>query len=384
MNRLYIGLMSGTSIDSLDIAITSINDDTKISLIDACSKPWPSSLQLSLHELCHPSNNEIFKLGKCRKTLTEITAKHILDLLKRNNLKSSDITAIGSHGQTIRHCPHDGFTYQLDDPALLSVLTGIDVIADFRSADVARGGEGAPLTPLFHREILGSSNEIRYILNIGGICNLTVVNTDKTILTGYDTGPGNTLIDLVCRNKLKCDFDKDGVHAKQGYINPSLLSQLLSHPYLSQPSPKSTGRETFNERTISEALNNAHSNLEINSLIATLTAFTVSATTQEITKIHMQLPDSVSQRLILCGGGAYNPVIRSGFASAMEPIGISVSLSSDFNVSEQYLEAEAFAYFAWLFTQRRKINLGPITGSKTPQIMGALYPSIYGWFASTK
>ena len=229
-----------------------------------------------------------------------------------------------------------------------------------------------------------NDKEIRYILNIGGICNLTVIDTDKTIVAGYDTGPGNTLIDLVCRQKLNCDFDKDGKHAKQGSVNSSLLSELLSHPYLALSFPKSTGRETFNESIIAKALTDAQSNAEIDSLIATLTAFTISATVHEILKLRAQWPYSVAQRLILCGGGAYNPALRSGFTDAMTQNGISVSLSSDLGVSEQYLEAEAFAYFAWLFTQRQRVDLSAITGSGEPQIMGALYPAAYGCYANSK
>lgn len=383
MPNIYLGFMSGTSIDSIDVVAISVEDNvSSLRLLGSYSQEWSEDTRQSLHKLCSPNTGELTTAGRVRHLAAAEVAETINTLLKKLGLKPSDITAIGSHGQTIRHCPHKGFTWQLDDPSRLAALTGIDVIADFRSADVSRGGEGAPLTPLFHREILGSDSEVRYVLNIGGICNLTVINTDKSVMAGYDTGPGNTLIDLVCRQKLNMSFDKDGLHAKAGTVDGALLEKLLSHPYLALSAPKSTGRETFNEETIHEALIKAQSSKDIDALIATLAAFTVEATVREIVKLHASLDHKdVTHRLILCGGGAFNPVLREGFKKALAPLGMEVSLSSEFGVSEQYLEAEAFAYFASLFCRRLRVDLSSITGSTGEQIMGALYPAMNGAFA---
>lgn len=386
MQSIYLGFMSGTSIDSIDVVAIALNKNvSSLRLLGSYSQEWSAYTRQSLHKLCSPSAGELTTAGKVRHLAAAEVADAINALLKKLGLKPSDITAIGSHGQTIRHCPHEGFTWQLDDPSRLASLTGIDVIADFRSADVARGGEGAPLTPLFHREILGSCSEMRYVLNIGGICNLTVINTDKSVVAGYDTGPGNTLMDLVCRQKLNVSYDKNGLHAKAGTVDSALLEKLLSHPYLALPAPKSTGRETFNEETIHEALIKAQSSEDIDALIATLAAFTVEATVREIVRLHASLDrKDVTHRLILCGGGAFNPVLREGFRKTLAPLDMEVSLSSEFGVSEQYLEAEAFAYFASLFCRRQRVNLSSITGSTGEQIMGALYPAVNGAFACKK
>lgn len=382
MKSIYLGFMSGTSIDSIDVVAIALEKDvSSLRLLGSYSQEWSANTRQSLHQLCSPSAGELTTAGRVRHLAATEVAEAINALLKKLGLKPSDITALGSHGQTIRHCPHEGFTWQLDDPSRLAALTGIDVIADFRSADVARGGEGAPLTPLFHREILGSASEVRYVLNIGGICNLTVINTDKSVITGFDTGPGNTLMDLVCRKKLELSYDKDGLHASKGIVDSSLLERLLAHTYLALPAPKSTGRETFNEDTIHDALVNAHSSEEIDALIATLAAFTVEATVREIIRLHATLDrKDVTHRLILCGGGAFNPVLREGFRKALAPLGMEVNLSSEFGVSEQYLEAEAFAYFASLFCRRQSVDLSAITGSAGEQIMGALYPAVNGEF----
>lgn len=382
MQSIYIGFMSGTSIDSIDVVAISLGKDvSSLRFLGSYSQEWSSATRKSLHELCSPSLGELTTAGHVRAVAACEVAQAVNALLKQTGLHPSEITAIGSHGQTVRHCPHEGFTIQLDDPSRLAALTGIDVIADFRSSDVARGGEGAPLTPLFHRAILGSAREVRYILNIGGICNLTVIDTDGTVMAGYDTGPGNTLIDLVCRQKLDQAYDKDGLHAMAGTVNCALLENLLAHPYLALPAPKSTGRETFNEDTIKEALAKAEVPEEIDALISTLTAFTVEATAREIIKIHAKLNRrDVPHHLILCGGGAFNPMIRDGFSKALAPLGMEVSLSSAFGVSEQYLEAEAFAYFAFLFCRRESVDLSSITGSSSKQIMGALYPALDGAF----
>ena len=382
MKSIYLGFMSGTSIDSIDVVAIALEKEvSSLRLLGSYSQEWSANTRQSLHKLCSPSAGELTAAGRVRHLAATEVAEAINALLKKLGLKPSDITAIGSHGQTIRHCPHEGFTWQLDDPSRLAALTGIDVIADFRSADVARGGEGAPLTPLFHREILGSASEVRYVLNIGGICNLTVINTDKSVITGFDTGPGNTLMDLVCRKKLELTYDKDGLHASKGIVDSSLLERLLAHTYLALPAPKSTGRETFNEDTIHDALVNAHSSEEIDALIATLAAFTVEATVREIIRLHATLDrKDVTHRLILCGGGAFNPVLREGFRKALAPLGMEVNLSSEFGVSEQYLEAEAFAYFASLFCRRQSVDLSAITGSAGEQIMGALYPAVNGAF----
>ena len=373
MKEFYIGLMSGTSIDGIDGVLCAIEDGISTIIESSCCD-YDDNTKALLHSLCQSSNDEIEKLGVAKTNLARYEAKVVYDLLKKANLKSSDIIAIGSHGQTIRHRPEKGFSIQLDDGALLAALTKIDTICDFRSANIAQGGNGAPLTQAFHQIQFKDPTKNTFVLNLGGIANLTLIDKDGKVLQAYDCGPANTLIDTCCRMILKKPYDKDGLIAKAGTINQSLLQEYLDCPYLKLPPPKSTGRETFNADFIKEELLVAsqHPNF-INDLIATLTEFTVlccvNAIRQAIFKFKLD-----SSRLIICGGGAYNPVIVSRIKKLLEKNEVQTLIADDLKVNSKLIEAHAFAYFAYKFVKREALDLKDSTNAKSNCVLGCLYP----------
>ncbi len=384
MKQYYIGLMSGTSIDSMDGVLLEITGQD-LKLLGQASLPWDEDTKKELHRLCRSGPDEMDQAGRSGCRIAEKSAEVVKLLLRRCQISSDNITALGSHGQTVRHRPEHGFSIQLDNPAYLACLTGIDVIANFRAADLAASGQGAPLTPIFHKEVFGSDKELRFILNIGGICNLTVLDGYK-IIAGYDTGPGNTLIDLTCRTFFNQAFDKDGRKASEGTVKKEVLNKLLEHPYFAQKAPKSTGREIFNEDYLGPCFDMvAEGLLTPQDLTASLTALTVRTAGEEILFWHNKHGSDKPSRLILCGGGTFNPVLKKGlenFLNHMEDPSpkIAISTSSEFGIGEQYLEAQAFAFFASLFVRRKQVFLEDITGSSGPVIMGQLSPAPKGAF----
>lgn len=374
MANLYIGLMSGTSIDGIDAVLVDF-DNLKSKIIQSHSVDFDKETKDLLHSLCTPSNNEIDKAGVAKNRLVEHEARVVNELLDKANVKASDVIAIGSHGQTIRHRPELGFSLQLDDGALLAAKTNIDVICDFRSADIAHGGNGAPLAQAFHRMQFGSDN-VSMVLNLGGISNLTVIDKDDShkILEAFDCGPANTLIDSACRLLLNIPYDKNGLIAKHGMVIPEVLAKFLQAPYLQLPPPKSTGREDFSLDFIKDELLVATQNNDfIPDLIATLTEFTVVANVNAIRQCIFKHKIECG-RLILCGGGAYNPIFKERFEKALKRNNISVFIADDLGVDAKLLEAHTFAYFAYKFTQRECVDLCDSTGASSPSILGCLYP----------
>ncbi len=377
MAELYIGLMSGTSIDGIDAALVEF-DHGKSTIIASHSIDYDKETKELLHSLCTPSNSEIDKSGVASVKIAEYEAKACLELLEKAQVKPQDIVAIGSHGQTVRHRPERHFSVQLDNGALLSALTGIDVICDFRSADLAHGGNGAPLAQAFHREQLGCDDMVSMVLNLGGISNLTVIGNDSThtILEAFDTGPANTLIDCACRMLLNIPYDKDGKFALQGKVLKGILGKYLNAPYLKRLPPKSTGREDFNPDFIKDELLFATQDpVFVTDLITTLTEFTVVVNINAIRQcLYRHSIDKA--RLILCGGGAYNPYIREGLKKALSKNNVEVLMAEEVGVNSKLLEAHTFAYFAYKFTHRECVDLGDSTGASTPSILGCLYPAV--------
>ncbi len=256
MSELYIGLMSGTSIDSLDAGLLAFNAGTAPIPQGGASIEIPKELSLKLHELCSAEALSFDTLERVKADFARLQAKLIGRLLQQHCLKPADIRALGSHGQTVRHVPSSHYSVQLNQPAVLAELTGIDVVADFRSSDLAAGGEGAPLTPLFHRLLLSDPGSNSLVLNLGGIANLTVIDKTGAIRCGFDTGPANTLLDLAMRTLShgRDSYDKDGRLSASGYCDETLLQRYLSDPYFAQRPPKSTGREKFNAAFIAAEL----------------------------------------------------------------------------------------------------------------------------------
>ena len=275
---LYIGLMSGTSIDAVDAVLIQVSDH--ISIIDSHSTPIPQALKNTILGLCTNGENEIQRAFELDRVLGHLFADTTLTLCTKANIPPRDITAIGSHGQTIRHVPHSEypFTLQIGDPNTIAAITKITTVADFRRRDMALGGQAAPLAPAFHNFILRSPHENRWVLNIGGIANLTYLAADKkTLIVGFDIGPGNTLSDLWCYQHNRKSYDDAGQWAASGNINTELLSVLLSDPYFQAPPPKSTGLEYFNLDWLQQRLQSLSSRPAPQDVQATLLELTASS-----------------------------------------------------------------------------------------------------------
>lgn len=385
-SEYYIGLMSGTSIDSLDGILIAINEG-QIEILSTITLPWEQSVQKILHQLCKAgTTNELEVSYAMANEIAKHEALAVNQLINQAHLKSTEITAIGSHGQTIRHCPEQGFSVQLDNGPLLCALTNIDTIFNFRMADLAAHGQGAPLTPIFHQLLLQQEDRTRFILNLGGIANLTILQ-GKELICGYDCGPANTLIDLACRELFNQPYDKSGTFAKQGKLNPKILDNLYTRfkTYIDKPYPKSTGRELFNNEAIEEELQLAKlGKINPYNLIHTLSEFTVIVACNEIRKYLKQHDSLPNKELILCGGGAHNPFLFNSFKQKLQTSNITVYASDKFNIDIDYFEAQAFAYFAYLFTHQQPLELHKITGSNNLNILGCLAPAANGFFARSK
>ena len=369
-SELYIGLMSGTSVDSIDAALVRI-DATGCELLASHDHPIPDQLRRQLIELCQPSDNEIDRMGEADSELGKEFASAVIALLKTAGLSCEAIRAIGSHGQTIRHRPayRHPFTLQIGDPNTIAQRTQITTVADFRRRDIAIGGQGAPLAPAFHRAHFGSSDYNRAIINIGGIANITYLGRDGDYL-GFDTGPGNSLLDAWITQQLNRAYDANGNWGASGSAIPELLAALLSHPYFSQPLPKSTGREDFNLDWLNSILADASITTE------QYTAVDVQATllemsAQSIIREVKQLPAPVDE-IYICGGGAYNGALMARLQSLLPSI--PVSDTAPLGIAPEWVEAAAFAWLASQTLAGKPGNLRQATGAHSEVILGAIFP----------
>ena len=364
---LYIGLMSGTSADAIDVALVDFQKGGRIRLVAALEKKWSEEDRKAINALCTPGENEIHRAGMFGCRYAQAAAEGIRELLIRQKLTPEDITAIASHGQTVRHEPENGFSVQLDNHALLAALTGIDVTCDFRSMDLALGGQGAPLVPAFHQEICASPDTPRYIVNIGGISNVSVLIPGRNV-SGFDTGPGNTMIDLLARKYLNQPSDFSGEHASSGTVSAEALEELLDEPYFKAEPPKSTGRELFNGDYLNRS--SILQNLCPDDMLATVTELTAVTIVQGI--------DLFGEKgeIYVCGGGCHNSHLMERIAFHAGRSGhLKVAGIREIGVDPDYLEAMAFAWLGYKFINREKIDMTGITGSSEPEIMGALYPA---------
>ncbi|MBU3622891.1 anhydro-N-acetylmuramic acid kinase [Polynucleobacter sp. AP-Latsch-80-C2] len=372
-HSLYIGLMSGTSLDGIDAVLAKIGPNGEASAQMAVSTPFSPGLLQALVELQSPGPNELHREKQAANALALAYAEAVKQLLNQAKLKPADISAIGAHGQTIRHQPDLGenlaYTHQTLNAALLAEETGIDVVADFRSRDVAAGGHGAPLVPAFHAQQFASTNNVA-IVNIGGIANLTLLPKDGSV-TGFDCGPGNMLMDAWIFEQQGNRFDKDGSWASEGRVNDGLLKKLLNDPFFIQPPPKSTGRDDFHLNWLDEKLGNE--NYLAEDVQATLLHLTTHTILEALARHAPQ-----TQKLIVCGGGAKNTALmnllktKAGdfFKEALE-----ITTSDTAGIDPQLVEGLAFAWLAWAHKEKRPANLPAVTGAKGPRILGACYPA---------
>ena len=374
MSAYYIGLMSGTSLDGVD-GVMVHDDGGSFRVVHHACAPFSVALARELLALNTTGADELQRCARCANQVVLIYASVVAELLTRTGLAAGMITAVGAHGQTVRHQPQGahgvpGYTIQLNNPALLAELTGIDVVADFRSRDVAAGGQGAPLVPAFHQAVFGSPHEAIAVLNIGGISNISLIGPTTTTdspLRGFDCGPGNALIDHWCQLHTGQRFDRDGAWAASGQVHEGLLAALLDDPYFSNPPPKSTGRDLFNPRWLDQKLE-PFSHLQPVSVQATLTALTAQCCALDLT-----LFGSGSKKLIVCGGGALNSCLMRALRSRLP--GLLIESSEMSGLPPLQVEAAAFAWLARKTMRRETSSLPSVTGARGARILGAIYPA---------
>ncbi len=361
-HSLFIGLMSGTSLDGVDGVLADFSNGA-IQTLSAAFTPFPAALREELMALQAASHNELEREALAANGLALAYADCVRSLLPSC---PAPVTAVAVHGQTIRHRPELGFTRQTNNPALLAELIGIDVIADFRSRDVAAGGQGAPLVPAFHEAAFGKAGTARVVVNIGGIGNISVLHGDGRV-TGFDTGPGNVLLDLwVARHQGRA-YDEDGAWGATGTVHQPLLDALLDEPYFRQPAPKSTGRDLFHAPWLDAKLSSFGklAPADVQATLVQLTAVTIARAIRD----EGVTPDAV----YVCGGGAYNGALLRAIGAELG--GVKVESTAELGVAPNRVEALAFAWLGWRFANREPGNLPAVTGARGPRILGAMYPA---------
>ena len=381
MQEFFIGLMSGTSLDGVDGVLAGFSGP-EMRVIAAASVPFPERLQHELLALNAPGPNELHRAALAGNQIATIYASVVARLMEsatQQGVAAAAVKAIGAHGQTVRHQPplsgtdhpSQAYTVQLNNPALLAELTGIDVVADFRSRDVAAGGQGAPLVPAFHHSVFSKSDSTVVVLNLGGIANISVLPGTATVpamaVLGFDCGPGNALMDAWCQRHTKQAFDAGGAWAASGQLIPDLLVRLLEEPYFSRLPPKSTGRDLFNLGWLETKLA-PWASQRPQDIQHTLTELTASTCIAAINSYKNN-----STELIVCGGGAFNQHLMQRLKMGLPTL--KVSVSDAHGVPAQQVEAAAFAWLARQTISRQPGNLASVTGAAGPRILGAIYPA---------
>ena len=359
--------MSGTSLDGVDAVLAEwvCTQTRRPVVLGHAHLPFTNSLRNELIALCTPGENEVVRVGLASVALAKHYAQAVQALLQSTQLASHDVMAIGCHGQTIRHQPADGFSVQIGHAALLAELTGIDVVSDFRSRDIAAGGQGAPLLPAFHAVQFADPNESRVVLNLGGIANVTLLPS-QGIVSGFDTGPANGLMDAWIHAHLGCDFDRDGAWAAQGVCLPELLHALLEDPYFKRMPPKSTGREYFNMHWLDTFVHGDPRPIDVQATLLQLTAHSVARS------LNGQLPARPA-RMIVCGGGAHNIALMAALQTQLPDI--KVESSRAHGIDPMHVEAAGFAWLARATCMGEPGNLVAVTGAKGPRILGSITPA---------
>lgn len=362
---VYIGLMSGTSLDSIDAV--AVRFEPSFELIASHSEPIPAAIDRRIHSMLNPGENEIERLGRLDLELGGLFAKAVLQLLDNSGIKAHEVAAIGSHGQTIRHRPEAGFTMQIGDPNIIAERTGITTVADFRRRDMAAGGQGAPLVPAFHDALFRSKEQNRVLVNIGGMANLSILEADqnKPVL-GYDTGPGNVLMDSWIQLHHQSSYDCDGQWAASGQVIPALLESMLELPFFSEQPPKSTGREQFNNLWLRQMVRKLDSEPLAVDVQATLLDLTAISITDAIKSHNLESPE-----IYLCGGGSHNARLKNQLSFLLKPW--KVGTTEDLGLDPDWVEAAAFAWLAYRCINRQSGNVPEVTGAAGFRPLGAIY-----------
>ncbi|MDQ7016300.1 MAG: anhydro-N-acetylmuramic acid kinase [Gammaproteobacteria bacterium] len=368
MKEFYIGLMSGTSADGLDAALVCF-DNNAIKLQTTLFVPYPDTLRDQVLDMAHGHNDTLHDVYQLDLKLGQFYADACQQLLHKAQLSAVSIKAIGSHGQTVRHCPNEAlpFTAQLGDPNTLSQQTGITTVADFRRRDLAAGGQGAPLAPAFHAHTLHSPNENRVILNIGGMANITVLNRDKTIpVVGFDTGPGNVLLDYWYAQHQQGRYDANGAWGAKREVNQGLLENLLADGYFQQPLPKSTGREHFNPEWLKQRLTDSDlTPAEVQATLCQLSADSIGNAIQKYA--------SETERVLVCGGGVHNTNLIQRLQQKLPEMNVESTARE--GLDPDWVEAILFAWLAKRTLEGKTGNLPSVTGAQKAVILGAIYPA---------
>lgn len=360
MAELYVGLMSGTSLDGIDAVLADFSSGIKIQ--HAVTQPFDAALRDILQTIIEQhGSTSLDRIGQADAALGLAYAAAVNALMKEAGVRAEDVRAIGCHGQTVRHCPDHspGFTWQIGDPNRIVAITGISVVADFRRMDVALGGQGAPLVPAFHSAMFATEDELRVVVNIGGIANITRLG--ETV-TGYDTGPGNGLMDAWTRHSRGENFDHDGAWAAAGKVDDKLLAAMSADPFFLKTPPRSTGREHFNQEWLLRHL--AGREIAPEDVQATLLALTVESIAREARRCE-------AERVLVCGGGARNGTLRKALAVAMH--GVSVDTTDEHGLKADFVEAAAFAWLARERIAGRPGSLASVTGAGRDAILGCIY-----------
>lgn len=363
----YIGLMSGTSLDDIDAVLVSFTPSFKLHA--SHSHPLSADLRQRILTLNHSGPDEIDQLGALDIALGRLFAEATQALLDKSGIKTEQVRAIGSHGQTIRHRPELHFSLQIGDPANIAEHTGITTIADFRRRDLAAGGQGAPLVPAFHQALFRLAGQDRVLINLGGMANITLLpgDLDRPVL-GYDTGPGNVLMDSWIRLHQGRSYDHNGQWAASGQVEPALLEQLLAHHYFTRQPPKSTGREAFDLPWLERMLGAQDCNYPPENIQATLLELTAVSLAQAIAGHALRQP-----QLFLCGGGSHNQRLIQRLQHHLPDS--EISSTAALGLAPDWVEAAAFAWFAMRTLQQQTSSLAAVTGAKGDRILGAIHPA---------
>lgn len=361
--NLYIGIMSGTSLDGIDVVLVDLSS-SQPRLIASHYLAYLPTLQAELLALHKPDFNELHQAQLIGNQLAHLYAAATAELLKKVNCNANQIRAIGCHGQTIRHRPDQSYTIQLGNAALLAELSGIAVVSDFRSRDIAAGGQGAPLVPAFHHQVLRHATVHRVIVNIGGISNLTNLRPAQAT-TGFDCGPGNLLMDAWIKMHRQQSFDRGGAWAASGVVIPELLQKMLTEPFFQTPPPKSSGRDLFNMEWLHSKLTGNEAAADVQ---ATLLALTSHSIAQAITQFCLG-----AQEIYLCGGGAHNHALVKQLEFVLPDA--KILLTDSLGIGADWMEAIAFAWLAQQAMLGSSANLPEVTGARHSCVLGAIYPA---------
>lgn len=368
--ELYVGVMSGTSLDGIDAVLVDFGPmaaGRPCRIVAASAVPFDPWLHGELLDLQQPGENELARAARAANALADAYAHAIADVLMRANVAPDDVDAAGVHGQTIRHRPEESWTLQLNNAARIAERCGVTVVADFRSRDVAAGGQGAPLVPAFHSAMFGGGAH-RVVVNVGGIANVTDLPVDGAV-RGFDTGPGNVLLDLWYSGHRNGPFDREGAWARQGRVDPRLLRVMRAEPYFARTPPKSTGRDLFNAAWLSARLAEAAGDgmdraaTDVQATLVALTAGTIADAIRAYC--------TAAAEVLVCGGGAYNTALLDALSAELAPRHLATTTAR--GVAAEHVEAMAFAWLARESLAGRESSLPEVTGARAARVLGAVY-----------